>query len=350
MLKKSEKTLQILKLLAINIPVISDWNYNFSKLLVINVPPGCTSELIDNLYIYGSHTLDEHMKKEKLATIIKKTNSAFLFVPYTGTRKNIEIIEMLQTVWITGRLDEQPISALPVIISEEPYVEDLSQKMFFVLLTETFENVKPNITFDYIPNEKDLSLIRDVLERNINSAESREGKAMIAACCFLYPYFESDERNEALANYIECVQELEAMDDGYHDAQDLTTIFVKTFNQWLEEENFQKVFELPEVKSKVLSTIDDSLFFDDEFLYISEKLFKKIVINISDVIPINTFKRGLIEGPLIGSTGNYTRKISVLTEDGKWRRIRLMKFKRSELYEIGDLDVIDQCLRRKERE
>lgn len=143
-----------------------------------------------------------------------------------------------------------------------------------------------------------------------------------------------------------CVQ-----DEEVRDTYDIGEAFMKELTEWQRQTNFHDVYEM-KLMDKLTSIEDDTMFYDEDFLYMPEKLFKQIAVSLLEYLPVNQLKRGLSECGVIVKEGSdsatYTVKIRIKAGDGGYERLRMLRMRREKLRPFGMLDFVDICNIKKE--
>lgn len=318
----------ILKSLAANLPILQSWGYIFPRLVRIVVEPGTQARVMDVLRNFSDLPCNESW------------NSDFHF--YVTNTLNKDVISKLKN----GLYDRNADNGIIAIVTDNPVADDEQGNYFFVFLEERKYRVDYKIG-EIVPYATDLEAIHNKLRSQDNYEMTEEERVLRAAVYFLEPYFFRKGELFRVDEFLELVHQMCIVDENARDTNDMPEIFVKYLFEWQEETNFSNISDL-EAEIEVETDYDQTIFYDAENIYITEKMFKKIIEPMRAYVPINSIKKCLRDsGCLIVGNGKsantYTTKIDVSGAGGSENRIRTMKFKRKLLAVSGGLDFIDVC-------
>lgn len=150
-----------------------------------------------------------------------------------------------------------------------------------------------------------------------------------------------------MGELLEVVSQMCADDENSRNAKDISKVFLNQLFEWQMKRNFIKIWDIDK-EIEVNADFNETMFYDSKFVYIPEKLFKKIVAPLREYAPINLLKRSLRDKNIIsveknGLTNVYTSKITILGNDYSRVRVRMLKFERNQLSISGGLDFVDMC-------
>lgn len=348
---KNLMILMIVKALGVNFPVLRELGFYMQKIITLVVPRGETKNVISILSSYGCIKLDEFAKQKQIREAFCETHSAFIIFPYKYSQRCNKILDLVFSILKAGEVDGKILDALPIFITEDNVIQDNEDQMFLIYCEkEEFSQIKIPME-NVVPEAKNLPLIEDKIKNYIIKAESKEEKILIAAICFLYPMIE-EYQDYKFEKFIEMAYEMVQVDEDVRDTQDLKEYFIESFLNWQQLNQFSGVYELHSYKKDISDK--KVILYDQDYLYISEEMFKRICKPILEIIPISVMKTYLKEEGILLTNNNslkgYTVKISIRSkENGDITRVRRMKFDRAKLHRDGDMDIIDICKAREGR-
>ena len=84
----------------------------------------------------------------------------------------------------------------------------------------------------------------------------------------------------------------------------------------------------------------DTLFYSEEYVYMSKELFNSVLMAIPKTIKVNALKYGLLKSGILAANNCTTRcyeaKMYYYTEMGQRKDIRMYRFVRSKLAPVGE--------------
>lgn len=325
------RTILLLKSLALNLPILRRWGYIFPRVVTLVVEHGMSAHIQAALTNFSYNTVH--------AKAVKNSDFDFDYNYVKGTKCDIREnakVHLLQ--------DAQGNGGLPVLLTENPVIEDAERNCFFIFLEErTFtSNFKSD---EIVPHSKDLECIHKKMFEMVDSEMSEEEKILCGAALFLEPFCHRSE-DFRLDELIELAHRLCVIDEEARDAHDVGDAFVKELFVWQENAAFENILDVNTVFDTEVD-VKASIFFDDNFIYVHEALFKLIVAPLRKYVPINVIKKRLFESGVI-DTGScvpttYTVKMKTDFCGGEYGRIRMMRFRRELLRQPAGLDFVDVC-------
>lgn len=325
----------ILKSLALNYPIIMSWRTVFPKIITLVVKKGMQVKVMDVLRNFP-------------ISYSGSRNSDFEF--YIGKAKmklgDIEQIKMKHFYDHSGK------QGFPVIISDNPVVDDDNQDCFFIFVDE--QQMLSFAVKDIVPLPEDLQAIYKKVLSLDDLNLSEEEKILKAAVYFLEPYCFRTNQMHLFTQLLETAHNLCVVDEEARDTSGLDMIFVKTLFEWQQATCFSDMYALSEsvVTSKDIQKI---MLYDSQYIYLSEKLLKEIVEPMTKFVPINSLKKGLLDAGIIdvrngGTAGaaTYTVKVSLYTSDKDYCRVNLIRLNREKVESGGRLGLVDACYLEKE--
>lgn len=318
----------ILKSLAANLPILQSWGYIFPRLLRVVVEPGMQVRAKDAL----KNFIDSENREN--------WSSDFHF--YVTTSSGKDIVSKAKD----ALFERDYKNGVTAVITDNPIVDDEEGNYFFVFLDERQYSINYSIG-EIVPYPTDLEAIHTKLMKQEDYEQMDEERILRAAVYFLEPYFFRKGELSRVDELLDLVCQMCIIDENVRDTNDMPDVFIRYLFQWQEVTNFSEICDL-EAGVEAKTDSDETIFYDANNVYISEKMFKKIVEPMRAYAPINSLKRSLSDnGYLIVGKGSsikgYTTKIDISGIGDSESRIRLMKFKRELLAIHGGLNFIDVC-------
>lgn len=320
--------IMILKSLAVNFPILQSWGYIFPRLLKIVVEPGMQVRTLDALRNFNNQAYSTNW-----------TSDFHFYVANTLSKDTISKMKM-------EIYERNPKTGICTVITDNPIADDEERNYFFVFLEEH------NYQFNYrveeiVPDTKDLESIHNKLRNQDETEMSEEERILRAAVYFLEPYFFHKAELSRVNELLDSVVHMCADDEVVREENDMSKVFLDNLYDWQEKTNFSNISDLDEGITSY-TDINETVFYDEEFAYMTEKLFKRVVEPIREYAPINTLKRSLRDMGVIsvdkGCTLNtYTIKVNIPRVGGSQDRVRMLRFKKESLAVAGDLDFILKC-------
>lgn len=347
-----EKKFLLIKSMGVNYPVLKDWGYIFPRLMTVVVPQGKMLKATDVFKSYSFTILDEFSKKEDVRKALLSTHSAFVIFPYKKSTRSDMVIDQLYALVQAGFVDGIPIQAMPILITEDFLVEDQEGKQFIVYADNG--ECEHTIPFESIvPSADQLPVVKDKIDIVIRNSNSEEEKVLLAACCFMYPIFKQQGEGEKIEELFHEVQRLCEMEEEVRDLQGVDILFLDTINSWQEENLFDDVYELPFIDDAVMENKDEIICYDEDYVFLSDKLFKEIVTPILHIVPLSQLKQSLKEEGILSTHSNtrtFTVKMSYVDNGCNKKRVTMLRFFRQKLKREGKLDIVTMCKLRKKME
>jgi len=339
--------LQILVSMGINYPVLRDIYPVLNKPLLVIVNPGNLEAAKNFLSNKDTPKLNPFLSFKKFGEILNSVNSDFVIYPFVQTQKGTKFLEFITNTVVTGSLDSNSFNALPVVVSESiPYGCNLDN--FFIVV---IDDELAGIPFDrmcVVPPENELPVIYDKFcDVSADVKHEHDKRALLAAACFLYPFYKENGLKEEFPVLLDCAKKLVELDENNHDAGNIPDFFVLELYKWQERTLFNSVCELPEVGMYVEKKLNEFIFFDNKYIYLKDELFKEIFLPFFDIFPVNILKKSLTdEGFLCPDNthkNTYTTKMLYFNIAGNPCRERMLRFSREKLDRTGEAGFVEIC-------
>lgn len=342
--KAAVQRIRIIKSMMINNPILRYLGIIFERILLIRVEQGNINNLI-RLLTEGKNAKimdDERIGKDLRGLFENPTG--FLIYRFTGTRKSTELVERLFSFEIAGDIHNY-YWPLVIIVTDNPYVLQDQDKFYEIFLPGDFKEISLADT-NVIPPDGTIPLIIKRIQEM--SSETTEQHAFMAAAEFLFPLVSE-------AEYSEIKKEAELLgveDRDSSNPEEVMEVFLDRLKEWCEVTDVI-ARELPIIDKKEIVN-KEVLFYDDDYVFISQELFNRIALPLTGQINIGKLKRCLVESQLLvpesGNVKTYTVKMSYEDVDGGKKRSRMLRFSRKLLdANNSDLKVVDLLLIKEER-
>lgn len=323
---RSNDYILILKSLAANLPILQSWGYIFPRLLRVVVEPGMQLRVKDALINFPNSRNRDNWSSDFHFYITKASGKDVMFK-------------------VKDTLFERDFkNGISTVITDNPIVDDEEGNCFFVFLDER-QYLASHRIGDVVPYPSDLEAIHTKLMKQDDYEMTEEERILRAAVYFLELYFFRKGELFRIDELLNLVDQMCIVDENARNTNDMPEIFIRYLFKWQEETNFSNISDLDaEIKEEADS--DETIFYNAENVYITEKIFKKIVEPMRAYVPINFLKKSLRDNGylIVGNLANtYTTKVDISGADDAENRIRVMKFKRKMLAVSGGLNFIDVC-------
>lgn len=341
--------LQILKSIGVNFPILKETGYVLTKPILLVVNSGQLPNAISIFRLNEKSMLFERMKDKQLLQVMTSLNSGFAIYPYCATTKGNDFMKQLVEIMRTGMVFGKQISAPILIISEEIPSGNNLQEYFTIYTEENFDKIEISYK-DVVPDDSQISVVFDKINEHCLESQTQQEKVMNAAVCFLYPILSQNGKKELLHQYFEVVAKLIENDEMTGDNNKVGEEFIFQLYRWQEQIGFTNIHQLPDLSMKCSKNMEKCVFYDEEFVYVKDKLFKNICGELLQIYASDILKKKLLEENIIVPDGarTYTAKMGYRNIAGQYCRERMIRFDRKKLQKIGELDFVETCLDGKE--
>ncbi|HBI62744.1 MAG TPA: hypothetical protein DDY31_16315 [Lachnospiraceae bacterium] len=340
----TECTILILKSMGINYPVLKAYGLELAKPLLVIVDEGQLKTAVNIFSDGGAPQISEYTREKERKKIFSETNSKFVIYPYSSTKKGKDFLTFLSIVAKLGVMGETQINAMPLVISEGiPLDIDLND-FFTVFINGNLSGVYID-GMTVVPPDRELAVVENQIKLRLSDVFSQEKKVLLAAVCFLYPNMFSDNFQSGFENLLDCADRLTARNEENRDTNNLGEFFIQELYRWQERTGFCLIYALPNLEMSITENLHQVMVYNDDFLFVKEELFQEIATPFLGIFSIGVLKRELVkEGILCPENAQtYTAKMSYYNVAGEYRRERMLRFKRSRLNCVGELDFVDLC-------
>ena len=243
-----------------------------------------------------------------------------------GSVKMEEKIAMVYSCMQIGRIDDLSLSVLAAFVFIKA-VPDRFQDNVSEIHISFSDSINIEGILELVPEPSQLALVKDKI-REIGDASDEE-HFLRSAAAFLYPKLADkgslDEYGKLDAVIAELISAMEVYRDGHGIAVDLLEAMYNYFESRVGE---MPAYQLPDIGEEAAGQLEEALFFNSQFIYISEKKFREIIQPFTRAIPISDLKGILAkEDILLGDAGGYSAKMNFHAGSKAVVRVRMMKFK-----------------------
>lgn len=337
----------ILRTYAANYSIMQIYGYTLSKPIALLGSEEDYKSQITCLTNYRLKIIDI-LVKNRTEDILEESNIDFIGIIYPGgcVSKWREKVKDFTMRLYSDLMDKSP----PVLVfSDGRILNECREDFYFIHVGHLSEN---RVLLDEIvPKDEDLSLVINMINKIASKGATQIERVLVAAVCFMYPnlytYGKADEF-EKLAEYARFL----AGQSEAGSSEDVAELFIEECYKWQRKIRFTNIFELPQIEMEVIDKIDEAIFYNKEFIFVSESLFKQIVSALLNIYPENILKFALVQEGILKpeNTKTATSKMNYRSIAGTYERVRMLKFQRSEFVMCGELDFVSLCLLNKEAE
>ena len=166
-------------------------------------------------------------------------------------------------------------NGITAVITDNPIVDDEEGNYFFVFLDERQYSTSYSIG-DIVPYPTDLEAIHTKLKKQEDYERMEEERILRAAVYFLEPYFFRKGELFRVEELLDLVRQMCIVDENVRDTNDMPDVFIRYLFEWQAETSFSKICDL-EAGVEAQTDSDETIFYDAKNVYVTEKMFKKIV-------------------------------------------------------------------------
>lgn len=350
MISEAIQDLLLAKSAITNYPILAEQGWILNKPLLVIVNQQDVKFLTDMLLGPNGQVLSQHATMKEIENALQSANSsAVVCVCNWNFKYEAHLLQALTEQYRVSVLNKVNV-ALPVILSvgypkcrnpEDYFVISLTDLTLDVTQEMADKVVPPDITLQNV-----FSKIREILANTVTN--SPEHVALIAAACCLFPNLSLENRTAEFQMILKRAEDLIELNEQNQELQGLGTLTIKEVFRWGKIQEFSRVFELPNLEMSVSSTLETSIFYDAEFIYFKDALFKQAVSGLLHLVSYDALKAGLATEEILcsDSGATYTSKMTYVTIAGEYARVRMLKFKREAFQgTFGGDDFIEQCMR-----
>lgn len=348
MISEEIQDLLLAKSAITNYPILAERGWILQKPLLLIVDQQNVKSLTDMLLGSNGQVLGQYVTKKEIENALQTAiSSAIIYVCNWNSKYEERFLQALTEQYRISVLNKVNI-ALPVILSVGyPKCRNL-EDYFVISLTGLASSVIGKIEEKVVPPDVTLKIVFEKIQEELMEIDNLEHVALIAAAGCLFPNLSLENRTAEFQMILKRAKVLVELNEQNQDLQGLGTLTIKEIFHWGQLQEFSQVFELPNLEMSVCSKLETSIFYDEEFLYFKDTLFKQAVSGLLHLASYEALKAELVEeGILCPDRGTtYTSKMPYVTIAGGYDRIRMLRFKREAFQgTFGGDDFIEQCMR-----
>lgn len=336
--------LNLLLSLALNYPILSAWGYTLKHPIacVIQTPEEAEAVLRYLQTFQEKKIITANSSAKQVKRLLEAGNSEFIFFYYYDCPQMKNYLQQAIVAIQTGSSRSSVYSALPFVFFY-PAVPDHLKSEFFLYFPTVGQELRRE--GDYIQKmleflEGQLPMIKDRIE-SLPKRNSYEG-TLKASACFLLPLLKSRSENfeEDFQKFLLLCEGLCKKNEEAQDESGIVEAFTDLFYEYIQCAESLKACH----RAKVWGGTDATeLLFDQNFIYVTEGLFRDIVRPLRDMLSEPLIKETLKkEGVLCcNNEKTYTVKVWTCNVYGATARIRMLKFRGELLNRMGDISLLD---------
>lgn len=331
---------RIIKSLGTNYPIIQAIGYGPTKPIVVITAESRAKEVIECIANFTAPKIGEDAKLRDLEKALAETNSEYVFLLFSATRKGKEQINFLISSMKLGTKS----NAIPLIISDGRIQREDVDDFFVIYIAGDLHDVDIPLE-EVVPPDEQVEVVLDKISEIAISGKTPEERALLAAVCFLYPNLKRGNRSEEFGRLVECAKTLAVQDEERSCTAGLGEMFVTEIYKWQENIGFFDAYELPLLEMHIVNRIDRVILFDSKYFYMKESLFADIASPLLAVFPSDVLKSALAEEGVLcpENSKTYSIKVNYCNIVGSYQRIRMLRFNRAAFERFGELEFIDLC-------
>ena len=331
-----------------NYPILAERGWILQKPLLLIVDQQNVKFLTDMLLGSNGQVLGQYVTKKEIENALQTAiSSAIIYVCNWNSKYEERLLQTLVEQYRIRILNKVSI-ALPVILSVGyPKCRNL-EDYFVISLTGLASSVIGEIEEKVVPPDVTMKNVFEKIQEELMEIDNLEQVALIAAAGCLFPNLSLENRTAEFQMILKRAKVLVELNEQNQDLQGLGTLTIKEIFHWGQLQEFSQVFELPNLEMNASSKLETSIFYNDEFMYFKDALFKQAVRGLLHLVSYETLKAGLAEeGILCSDSGaTYTSKMLFINIAGEYGRVRMLKFKREAFrVNFGGDDFIEQCMK-----
>lgn len=338
--------LLILKLLGITFPVLRSWSFILDRSTVV-INDNETQKFIRKLSNYKLNIFSSADREEDIIDSLTKQYSELVIYIYNGSAKSKEHVALIETGIKSGMLRGKPLLSVPIIISNGLLPSDLIRNPFYIELDELqkkYEVKVCSLIEEYLPEDKELEVVKNEVEERCKNQTGRIEMTIMAAICFLYPQMKSKGNIELYELLHREAKSIVVRANQLVDSDGIKDCFIAALEMWKRKTSSFMLCELPYLAPQSEKAFTKTVFYDTEYVYMHNNLFRIICRPLTTKLGINSLKRMLAEEGVIvcnlEKSSTFTSKMTVKGSDNLPKRYDMIKLKADELSRAGELDFI----------
>jgi hypothetical protein len=259
----------ILKSLALNFPVWSEWNIQFPRMITLQLQKGKSA---------AAKSMLKNFKFED-----SSFNSDFRFYTFAHTDR---LETMAEQLYEQAKMADCT-GGFPILLTEDMVIQDDNMHRFYIAM----EDLK-TLSFDaaqLAPKTEDLPAIHQKALAVLETELSVEEQVLQISAYFLEPFLYRTKSNLTIDDLLTEVHRICEKEENCRDTYDISNVFIRRLFEWQSETGYFKIFNRDE-SSVCEEEMSQTIFFDNTYFYISESFFKEIINPILEFVNVGAVK------------------------------------------------------------
>lgn len=326
----------MLKLCALCNPVLFHLGIRPSGPFVILLMNGTFQDLSETMCIYDKVIITPQDSKKRLRELLITGYSESILINYDGSSQSGSLVNQVSALVKAGCIDGTPVLGMPFIVTNDILPDCVLEDGFYVPLS--LSDIKPVAYDQYVPQIEKLALIEEKIKTTTREFTGN-ARLLMAALCFLYPSLHEKSDFDC------CIDRVRELDLRYHEQKDMTgadQFFIRCLYRWIDGEQDILVCKLPVVSDVNIDRREKVFFFNDQNLFVSNKLFNAITASIQKTWSVVALKKALDDAGILkrGKSSTYLSKMSIFNEENQAMRFDMLKFELDRLNIPGNIDLL----------
>ena len=330
-------TYKILKSYAANQPVLKKMGYVIPKPLAVITDLDNIERQKKILMNFSLPILNLAEKIEKITS--RKVNADFVSAVYDCRWK-----EKIRDLAAVTYSDSSQITSPLLIFADGRILDEGCENFLFVFLDKIPE--EEILIEEIVPTDERLPVILYKIEEIASLGTTQSERALLAAACFMYS--DQNERNGEFEELLSHAKLLAKC--GEEDVNgELSKIFIDRIFEWQNDTELCNIFKLPKLDMETIKQIDKGIFYNDEYFYMSDSIFRLIAQPLLKTYPEPLLKIVLAKEEILRPENGKTNtvKMNFRSIAGTYERVRMLRFQRAAFCQCGGIDIIERCLDKK---
>ena len=275
-----------------NYPILRSLGYSLNKPVALICEKMNDLTKLANTLSFAPIILDSSEGNPKVKKMLVGGNSQGIFLRVSEsilkTTKGISLIEFLCNLSASGTLNGLPCNVIPVFVCENGLPIRLKDDVFEVFYQAN--KFYSDRLHPIVPKAHELPVVFDHIKR---FSTKKTLSPMEAAVFFLYNF--AQENGIPLKLLLKIALQMQNQDENAKSTDCIPDLFIDTLYQWQERTNFNKIITLPNLSMNEENDFDRSMFVKSSkgFLYMSDKMFSKIIQPLTASYSTSTIKEAL---------------------------------------------------------
>jgi len=341
---KTYRMIALLKSLGANYPILSELGFNPGAILVV-VDSGQLVSLREALAITHEVALaiDTHRNKIKKA-LLSHVSEVIMF----SFRPTIEAyykkqLDYIEDIIKTGMVDGTPIYSLPLFICEETPELSINppHNVLFYRIAGSIRGTNPSV-YDITCDDEDQTLVAHRIQNIISSIDLNNSEKTLAATACYICKGSDDLFTKEFDEYRDLIYSISEYDANMYRSQkqSLGDVFKTVMHDYIINHPVCAYHIYDKTIPPIHTVKDSCILFDDNYLYLTKDLFKKILAPITEVYATGKIYSSLIEEHILipyGGKNDYQTRVNLKTGE----RPRMYCIDRDATSMEGSLDILD---------